>query len=42
MDQNEINVLKNFGLDNLKIIKILSIKFFYWFDNNNNLLQLFI
>ncbi len=24
MDQNEINVLKNFGLDNLKIIKILS------------------
>ena len=25
MDQNEINVLKNFGLDNLKIIKILSV-----------------
>ena len=25
MDQNEITVLKNFGLDNLKIIKILSI-----------------
>ena len=25
MDQNEIIVLKNFGLDNLKIIKILSV-----------------
>ena len=28
MDQNEINVLKNFGLDNLKIIKILSFLIF--------------
>ena len=29
MDQNEIIVLKNFGLDNLKIIKILSILSFF-------------
>ena len=29
MDQNEIIVLKNFGLDNLKIIKILSVLSFF-------------
>ena len=29
MDQNEITVLKNFGLDNFKIIKILSILSFF-------------
>ena len=29
MDQNEIIVLKNFGLDNLKIIKILSLLSFF-------------
>ena len=29
MEQNEIIVIKNFGLDNLKIIKILSILSFF-------------
>ena len=29
MDQNEIIVLKNFGLDNLRIIKVLSILSFF-------------